>query len=214
MIQFLPANDRLAQCLEYYGDYLPQQVDIAKSLLKPGAVVVVLSANIGWHAIALATVIEPDGQVLAIERSPAVRRILMQNLAANEVQCVTVMPAAAASKSIDDLEFERVDLVLINSREEATSVIEGGAETLRRHAPVLMFLEQPREGLSALDKRMAALGYRCWTVESPFFDPGNFNGRDVDIFRGECSYALVALPRDRETPDHIRSLSTVSRLPR
>jgi len=213
MIQFLPANDRLAQCLEYYGEYLPHQADIAKGLVKPGDVVIVLSANIGWHVIGLATAVGPEGQVLAFERSRAVRQILTQNLAANEVQCATVMPLAAASKSIDDLEFERVDLVVVNNREEVASVIEGGHETLRRHAPVLMFLEQLREDLEALDKRVAALGYRCWTVESPFFDPANFNGRDTDIFHGECSYALVALPREREIPDHIRSMRAGSRLP-
>jgi hypothetical protein len=212
MIQYLPANDRMAECLEYYGDYLPKQVDTAKSLVKLGDVVVVLSANIGWHTIGLATAVGPSGHVFAIERSSALRRILLQNLVTNEVQGVTVMSPSAASKSIDDLEFERVNLVLVNNRREVASVIEGAHKTLRRHSPALMFLEHTPEGLAAVDELMTSLGFQCWMVESPFFDPGNFNGRDVDIFSGECSYALVALPREREIPDHIRSFTAISRL--
>ena len=201
MIQFVPDGQRLSRSLEYYGDYLHSQLNIANRLVKSGDVVVDVSAGIGLHAIALAGSVGADGQVLAIERSPILRQILLQNLEINELQGVSVMPASAATQSLDDLAFDRVDFVRIGDPGEVARIVDGGEETLHNHAPTLMFSEQPREGLDLLGRRMAKLGYRCWSIETVLFERTNFNCRDDDVFSGARSYALLALPKRLHIPD-------------
>ena len=39
-------------------------------------------------------------------------------------------------------------------------------------------------------------GYRCWRVETPLFNPDNFNLREEDIFDGLSAFALLAIPEE------------------
>jgi tetratricopeptide (TPR) repeat protein/precorrin-6B methylase 2 len=213
MIQFVPnAHRNLSRCLEYYGDYLHSELDLIRSLVNSGDVIVEVSAGIGVRSIALAGGLGVDGQVLAIEESSVLRRILRQNLEANEVRGVQVMPPAAALQTVDELGFDRVDIVIANATSGIAKVVDAGIETLQRCAPILMFTEQPVESLHPLARTLTNLSYRCWRVETALFDPANFNCRRDDIFDGERSYALFALPKRWSIPDPIATRPGVAPL--
>jgi len=49
-----------------------------------------------------------------------------------------------------------------------------------------------------LAEKMKAFGYRCWRMETPFFNPDNYHRREADIFNGEAEVALLAVPEEVE----------------
>ena len=52
--------------------------------------------------------------------------------------------------------------------------------------------------LAEISTRAKDLGYRCWRIESPLFNPDNFNRRENDIFNGQGAFALLAIPEEVE----------------
>jgi precorrin-6B methylase 2 len=159
-----------------------------------------VGAGVGVHTIAIASFVGPDGQVLAIDRSRILRRILRQNIAANDVTGVTVMPAGSVHATLDELHFEELDVLKANIGADVSDLLDGGWETLARHRPVLLLAQDSREAVEAQARRVIGAGYRCWCVEMPLFNPANFNRRDDDIFGGRHSYALLAVAEEREMP--------------
>jgi hypothetical protein len=209
MMQFVPGSDSLARSIEYYGDYLQTQLEIAKHLVAHGDIVVELGAGIGFHSIGLARIVGPDGQLLAIESSELLRRILRQNVSINEPKGVSVMPAALAGASLDELDLERVDMVKVTHPKDVAKVLDGGKNTLQRHRPILLFTHQPRAGLYALGQQISCASYSCWSVDTPLFDRANFNRRSDDLFGGERSYAVLALPRDNDVSPLLRAMPEI-----
>jgi len=44
--------------------------------------------------------------------------------------------------------------------------------------------------------RLKDHAYLCWKVTTPYYNPLNFNGRDVDIFSGRTALAVLAIPEE------------------
>ena len=49
--------------------------------------------------------------------------------------------------------------------------------------------------LQALAERVKGYGYRCWRMETPLFNPANFNRRDDDLFAGRTRSPSPPSPR-------------------
>lgn len=216
MIQYMPGPEPLPTSIEHYGQYLQSHVDILRGLIPSGAVVAEVAAGIGLHSIALASMVGSDGQILAIERSRILSQILRQNMTANDVKSVSVMPSSVAEASLDELKLEWLHVLKINDSAQASEMLGMSESTLWRHRPVLFLAQQSREALNGQARLVADFGYRCWCIDSPLFDPANFNGRNDDVFQGANSLALLAIPEEREprmgvhptaliTPIHARS---------
>lgn len=65
------------------------------ALLRPGATVLDVGANIGLYTLSVAARVGPQGHVLAFEPDPAAARRLRENVALNAFGNVTVVEAAA-----------------------------------------------------------------------------------------------------------------------
>ncbi|HEV2220887.1 MAG TPA: glycosyltransferase family 9 protein, partial [Casimicrobiaceae bacterium] len=210
MMQYLPSRQPLARSIEHYGEYLQAQSDVLRRLVIPGAVVAVIDAGIGLDAIVLAPVVGSQGQVFAIERSTVLRRILRQNLAANDVTSVSVMTESHAAATLDELQLERLDLLKVTDPAGIARVLDGAERTLWRHRPALFLAQPSQAALDAQLLRLRDFGYRCWRVASPLFNPANFNRRDDDIFPGQVALALLALPEETELDADVRGMAGVS----
>lgn len=84
--------------LEYFNflDHEPLTRRIFASLLKPGAVVIDVGANIGYYTLLAADKIGPKGKVHSVECSPDTLVLLRENVRRNELKNVEIYPVAAS----------------------------------------------------------------------------------------------------------------------
>ena len=79
------------------------------------------------------------------------------------------------------------------------TVLQGAAATLWRCRPSV-FCAVAGGGAGEVADCLREFGYRCWLVETPWFDPGNFNRRDADVTGGRTAQAVLAGPEERDAP--------------
>ncbi len=226
IVQYFGEMDKASRSIAWYGEFLQAQLDLIARLVRPGAHVVEARSGIGAHALSLARMVGAEGQLFLYEPRPVIQRILRQNLQVNQVaQSVTIMrrdlagprqasydDAKAASstgrerpldaeyiaETLDELQLERLDLLKIRSEARATDILEGASATLWRLRPTLFIATEDSTAATNLAARVKAFGYRCWSVRTPLFNPGNFNRRETDVFDGEAALALLAIPEEVE----------------
>lgn len=93
----------LGRSLERYGEWAEVEIVLLQELVRPGDTVVDVGANIGTHAIALATFVGPGGTVHAFEPQRHIYNLLCGNIALNakdRVYCYR-QAVGAASGFID-----------------------------------------------------------------------------------------------------------------
>jgi tetratricopeptide (TPR) repeat protein len=237
IIQYLPGTDRMARSLAWYGEYLQPQLDLIQRLLPTGAHALEAGCGIGGHAVQLARWVGDNGQLFLFETRPLVRRLLQQNLQANQVLTgVTMMRRALAgpdatgedrgmegdeiatdsikqhSDTIDDLLLERLDLIKIQAGEPTSAILAGARESLWRLRPRIFAEALDEADLVNLGGFLQAFGYRCWRFACPLFTPSNFNRRDRDIFEGQVSLALLAIPEEADVAIDVHACEGLSEL--
>jgi hypothetical protein len=195
-MQYLPQSGTVGTSLERYGEHLQAQVDFLSRLVRPCSVIVEHGAGFGYHAIALAPLAGAEGQILAIEPSRTSRMTLHHNIEASDAKGVSVMPSAAAGMTLDELDFERLDLLKINDPIFGETLAESGAATLWKLRPMLFVSQTSWQALDRVAVRMADFGYRCWGVETPMFNPSNFNRNEDNVFGDARVLVLLALPEE------------------
>ena len=183
-----------------------------------------VGAGVGAHALTLAASVGAEGHLFLYESRRVVQRVLWQNLAANRVTNATVMrralsrgreaeaiapgSAALASRSnpaipvaneiLDELQLERLDWLKINAGVSALEILKGAAETLWRLRPLLFSAVPDELALTEFASRVTVFSYRCWRMETPLFNPENFNHRKENIFSARTALALLAIPEEIE----------------
>jgi FkbM family methyltransferase len=65
-----PADHAIGYALARSGSYEPGVTATVRALLKPGATFVDVGANIGWFSLLAASLVGPEGRVVAIEPNP------------------------------------------------------------------------------------------------------------------------------------------------
>ena len=225
IVQYLPDGGETARSIACYGEYLQPHVDLLVRSIRPDDRLVEVGCGIGAHAIPLAKMLGPKGHVFLYETRPMLRRILQQNLAANRVaQQTTLMRRDLSGTSesledretLDDLRLDRLDMLKIQSNVQQRDILEGASETLWRLRPKLFVAIPGREMLEDLGCQVTAYGYRCWVLDTPYFNPGNFYRRDRDIFDGGRALALLAIPEEIEVANRagrMRSSGSVHPIP-
>jgi FkbM family methyltransferase len=218
ILQYLPDEPVVGDAIGWYGEYLQQQLDLLARIVRPGATMMEVGAGIGAHAVFLGTLLGEVGHLFLYESRPVLQRILRQNLAANRVSNVTVMRRALGSQgegegttgvagsaatiptteTLDELQLERLDWLKVNESVAALDVLAGASETLWRLRPRLFLAAADEATLCELAQRTREFSYRCWRMETPLFNPQNFNRRETDIFDGGSALALLAIPEETE----------------
>lgn len=211
IVQFFPDDEPAGGSIEWYGEWLRAELEIAERWASPGATVVEVGAGVGMHTLALSARLGPAGHLLAYEARPTVRRVLGQNLLANRAGNVTVMqrlaggPGAGAGadgpprfETVDDLLLEELALLKISAEADAAAILAGADATLWRLRPRILAGVPDEAALGRVVEAATAHGYRSWRIATPLFDPRNFNRRDADIFDGRSALAVAAVPEETE----------------
>ena len=142
-------------------------------------------------------------------------RILRQNLAANSIGNVTVMSRALTgagdavsspaedggtpdSETIDQLRLETLDWLKLGSSVLPLAILTGAVDTLWRLRPRLFITLPTSHTIPQLTRNLKDFSYRCWRIETPLFNPANFNNHEADVFDGRMAYAILAIPEEIE----------------
>jgi len=204
IMQYFPELRRAGASIEWYGEYLQTQVDVLSRLVMPAMTIVEMGAGFGTHALWLASAVGPAGHVFLQEDNPRYRLALQQNLRSNGFTNITlprdwrsvVDEQATESATIDELRLPQFHWLKIDERVDAAAVLRGATDTLWRWRPRL-FLAAPDAGsVAALAGQAKDLGYACWQVTTPLFNPANFNRRSENIFPDQSVLALLAMPEE------------------
>jgi FkbM family methyltransferase len=226
ILQYLPNHDASNDSTGWYGEWLQPELDFLARLMRLGQTVVEVGAGIGAHTVPMAKGLGPDGHVIAYEADQLLRRLLRQNLQANRLPNVTVMSrslkgqlrcewetaALPSSQSepmltvqdgshietVDALQLDRLDWLKINGGGIAREIVGGAAETLWRLRPCLFMVADDERSLLDLSSFTGAFSYRRWRMETPLFNPNNFNCVARNIFDGRVSIAILAIPEEMD----------------
>jgi FkbM family methyltransferase len=87
----------VGQALFRYGEYGELEWEVLAQLIKPGATIVEVGANIGSHTVSLARAAGPTGRVIAIEPQRVIHQYLCANIALNALDTVECRWAACGS---------------------------------------------------------------------------------------------------------------------
>lgn len=82
----LNPSDWVDRYLFIEGEYEAANLQILKSVCKPGSVVIDLGANVGWFTLAAANIAGPTGAVFSFEPAPEIFTRLSRNVALNQNQ--------------------------------------------------------------------------------------------------------------------------------
>jgi len=206
IVQYFPDEPVAGDSIDWYGEYLQGQLDVLARIVKPGMTLIEVDAGVGMHALPLAAAIGPSGHAYIYESRSLMQKLLLRNLAANGGGIVTVMKrslggtGASSSDSsvetIDDLLLEQLHLLRVGEHTPALDVLAGATETLWRLRPLLFLSVTGDDALSNVAQRVADFGYRRWRLDTPLFNPENFNRREDDIFAGKRAIALIGVPEE------------------
>lgn len=212
ILQYLPDHDDMGPSLRWYGEWLQPQIELLTRLIRLGQIVMEVGSGVGAHMVALSAAVGRSGHVICYESQPLIKRILRQNIQANRIMNVTVMartltgqqtrpsepPITAITDTVDELQLEHLDWLKINEPTTSLSVLEGSAETLWRLRPRVFVAAADEVALRAIADRAKEFGYRCWRMDTPFFNPRNLYLQEEDIFDGRTRLALLLIPEEIE----------------
>jgi FkbM family methyltransferase len=82
-LSFLRTDQYIAQSLGYYGEFSESEINVWRTLVRPGDTVVSAGANIGAHIVFFAKQVGPSGRVITMEPQQPLYEILRENLTQN-----------------------------------------------------------------------------------------------------------------------------------
>jgi hypothetical protein len=197
MMQYRPDDVPVGICLDRYGEYLQPALDALQHLLRPGMVVFESAAGIGAHSVPLACLLGPSGHLMVYEEDDVSRRVLEQNLHIAGAANVTMMRVTHCPGALDDLGLRKLDLFKAN-RCQGRVALEGAMGTLRALRPAVLLENADPATFTGASSQLEALDYSFRCLAMPYFDPQNFRGSGVDVLQGRRSFAVLAIPRERD----------------
>src|SRR5262249_6572047 len=85
--------------VHFFGSYEPEVRREIKRWLHPGDCAVDIGANVGWHALLMATIVGPRGRVFAFEPNGTTRGRLMAGITSNHLQNIVVDSRAVSDRA-------------------------------------------------------------------------------------------------------------------
>lgn len=96
---YFPQGDQyIGKCLDEYGEWSNQEVDLIKKVIKPDSTLVEIGSNIGSHTVPLAKFLS-EGQIIAAEPQRLIHQVLCANLILNGVNNVWTYNAAVGAQT-------------------------------------------------------------------------------------------------------------------
>lgn len=90
------AGTLLGWSIHFFGTYEPEVRAVIGDRLGPGDTAIDVGANVGWHALLMASRVGPTGRVYAFEPNESTRQRLVSAVEANHFNQIVVDPRAAA----------------------------------------------------------------------------------------------------------------------
>jgi len=115
--------DLIERYLYVFGTWEPAITAHLRAVLRPGDVFVDIGANVGYFTLLAAGAVGPSGHVVAFEAMPATATKLRANVAANDIDHVTVLACAASDV---DGEIEIFSGPATNLGRSSTSPVQDG----------------------------------------------------------------------------------------
>jgi FkbM family methyltransferase len=157
----------------------------------------ILCANVALNALTIVNAIQ---QAVGAQRGsinvPMIKTDTPNNFGGLEL----TDPAAPRGQQVplvrlDDLRLGRCNLLKVDVEGMELSVLQGGAETIRRLRPVL-YVENDRPHLSGpLVKFIDSLGYDAYWHRPPLFSPDNFFRNPENVFGNIVSFNMLCVPK-------------------
>lgn len=130
---------------------LESEVQLARSLIHSGDVVIEVGAQIGMHTALLSQAVGADGKVWAIEADQSRFQLLCANLALNHVTNTVAYPftleasittpygvaVSPLQTTIDQFFLVRCNGLKLNAATNALVILKGAEQTLRRCQPIV-----------------------------------------------------------------------------
>jgi hypothetical protein len=202
ILQYFPASDE-GRSLAFYGEWRQLELDVLTRFVASGMTVLDVASGIGCVALWLSRQLGSEGHLFLYENDRIRRQVLEQNLKTNRAGNVTLIRRPLgrvnddeSGDTIDDLQLERLDWLKIADGKCALDVLEGAADTLWRLRPRLALDVSGAEDTAAVVQRARDFGYGCWRIETPLYNPANFNRRDRDLFENRKAAVVIALPEE------------------
>lgn len=216
----------IGRSLDLYGEYCEDLVRIIRKLVKIGAVVVDVGANIGAITLPLAEMVGNHGKVIALEPIPKLFNLLCGNIALNSLYHVTPLRYAAADKRdivklkfdqaknfgtativdngdetaqtilFDDLNLTACDFIKIDVEGYEKEVINGALATIGKFRPLLLLENDRTDKSAALISLLQNLNYKLFWCCSKLFSSDNFFENEQDVFGQLYSVDMLAIPRE------------------
>lgn len=204
--------------LQAYGEWMEQELDLLSSLVQDKHSVLEFGGELGSHALWLARTVGNAGQVHVAEPRRLEHQQLCANIALNDlvnvhthslwlgresrtVDLATVMAGANAGAqervrcgTVDELALDALHLIKVNQPGSLVALIQGAAETLRRHRPLFYVRLGAGDDAVAEVQALKEAGYRCWSHLPYLFSKDNFNGDEKNLFPGRVQQNLIAAP--------------------
>lgn len=129
---------------------------------------------------------------------------------ANNFGCVSL---AAAGKrpvkivALDLLDLPRVNFMKIDVEGMESDVIAGAARLIAQDRPVIMVENDREDRYEALIEQVTALGYDCYWLVTPLFNPDNARGDKTNVYAEDCgSIDMLCLPAGTPLPAEVPDL--------
>lgn len=215
----------VGKCLDLYGQYSEGEVGLMRKLLREGATVIDVGANIGALTVPIAGIVGESGHVHAIESDRDTFNVLCANLALNGIRNVRPLNAlvgstdvptqgesgasaqtsvgafdAVAAVAIDSLPLEACDFVKVDVDGGELDVLKSGEMQIERFRPLLYFENELRErSVALLEFVIGTLGYDVYFHPTPLFEPGNYFGNPVNHWAPTefVSMMMLGVPHER-----------------
>ncbi len=181
LLEYVPDHGPVEHDLERADAYLPMLMQLLGQLPLEGGVAVEANAAPGHHTVPIARMVgERTGHVLAFESRRRMARLLAENLRANDIRNVSVLPRrlrgtctekSEASDSVDDLGLGRLDLLKLDAAHGGLDVLVGAEQSLWRLRPRLGIETESEETSLLIGSWLRDRAYRTWRVSS--CEPGN-----------------------------------------
>ncbi|MDZ8051093.1 MAG: FkbM family methyltransferase [Aulosira sp. ZfuVER01] len=94
---YLSGQDYIVKNLFWFGDFEPWITFMISCLVQPGEVVCDIGANIGDTALQILPYVGSSGHIYCFEPVPLLQSCLTENLKANQVSCITLVPKALSN---------------------------------------------------------------------------------------------------------------------
>jgi FkbM family methyltransferase len=214
------ADNAVARSLQLYGEWAEHETILLSSLLEEGHTVLEFGGDFAAHALWMAQVVGPQGEVHVAEP----RRIRFQqtcaNVAINGLDNVFTHPVwlgrgkgtAALSSllppggpggdekvriaTVDSLKLDALHLIKINQAHALVDVLAGAGDTIRAHRPLIYARLSGLDAAQAEVDAIKALGYRAWSHVPYLFNSENHAGIEANIFPGMVQQNVIAAPVD------------------